>query len=149
MPDVARFTKLRGIGLDERYTNETGDAAQQVRLTHARGTKQQDVVLGILAFLQFRFLDTAADVVVMVTDRHGEDLLRLALLNHKPVQIIAHIARLEVKLADALKRIHRLLVIVFGHGRFGRRRLRRLLRHHERKVGFAEHLAQLFFNTLG
>ena len=74
-------------------------------------------MLGKIPFRQFGVLDAPADMVVMITDRDGENLLCLGLLNDEPVKVIAQLARLEVELANPLDDF---LLILRGWGVVGR-----------------------------
>ena len=99
--DVAGLGELGGVGLDERHADEFGDAAHQVRLAHAGGAEQQDVLLGVIPLAQRRVLQALPHVVVVVADGNGEHFFGLGLLDDKAVEVIANLARLEVELADA------------------------------------------------
>ncbi len=95
--DIAGLREFRRVGLHERHADELRDAAHEVGLPDAGGTEQDDVLLGVVALAQIGVVEALADVVVVVADGDGEDLLRLVLLDDEAVEVIADFAWPEVE----------------------------------------------------
>ena len=91
--NVACLTEFSGIGLHERDADEFGRRSDEVRLTHARGTQQQDILLlikgGIDPFLGHTHM------LKMVAQRHAENLLGLGLTDDKAVEMPRDFSGLE------------------------------------------------------
>ena len=83
--DVAGLGKLGGIGLDERHTDQLGDAANEVRFPDAGWPHQHDVLLGVVAL--FFPVERLAHGVVVVAQRHAQHLLGFVLLDDIAVEM--------------------------------------------------------------
>ena len=87
--DVACLGKLGGIGLDERHTDQLGDAADEVGFTNAGRPHQHDVLLGVVAL--FFSVERLAHGVVVIAQRHAQHLLGFVLLDDVAVEMGLHV----------------------------------------------------------
>ena len=77
------------------HADQIRDASDQIRLPHPRGPDENDVLLGVIRC--FLPLKRQPYLMVMIAQRHAEDLFCLFLFDHVTVKVSLNIARLVIK----------------------------------------------------
>ncbi len=83
---VARLGELGRVGFDERDPDQVGGFADQKRLADARGSNEDDVLLGVIR--GFLAIERQPHVVVVVAKGHAEHFLGFVLSDHKSIEVI-------------------------------------------------------------
>ncbi len=86
---IARFRKLGGIALDEGHPDQFGNRPNEVGFPHAGGTQKNHILFGVTR--KILPLLRHSDVVIVVTKRNAEHLLRFVLPDDISVQIGLHL----------------------------------------------------------
>ena len=122
--NVTGLAELGRVRFHERDLDQIGDVFDQVGLSDAGRSDQNHILFGVLKQLRllrifFLELTQIFGVVVMITNRDREHLLRFLLFDHEPVQVRLDIARqkieLELLIIDLLG-----FFLRFGFSRFRR-----------------------------
>ena len=103
MPNISGFGKFGGIGFDKRNPNQFGHIAHQVSLPHAGWAKKKDIGLEILRGFRLGIIETAADMVVVITNRHRKHTLGLLLLDYETVEVVPNLLGFAVKATDGIE----------------------------------------------
>ena len=110
LADVAGLGQARRIGDAERHVEDLGQRLGEERLAAAGRADEQDVRLP-----ELDIVDRVAgvDALVVVVDRHGEDLLRLLLADDVRVELVLDLPRARERcrrrLAAGARRLEHLL----------------------------------------
>ena len=100
-PNVAGFAELGSVRFYEGHSDQLRDVAHEVGFPNPGGSKQNDVLLRVVAFLELGIFEAAAHVVVVVADRYRNHFLGFPLLDDEAIQVVADFLRLEIEFLDA------------------------------------------------
>ena len=128
--DVAGLAKFRRVRFDERHLDQIRDVFDQVGFSDAGRADEDDVLFRVFGFLGadgvFAFEPAEViDVVVVIADRDGEDLLGFVLLDHETIEMRLDVAREKIENELAAARFGGLLFVAglgalgLGEGREG------------------------------